>query len=328
MFKKGVQVILLACLNLMVIGCQIQPTHQEDLSATQAALQTSIAGLNSQIEQNAQNTAISLARAEQTLQAQQTLVSTLRHEATPPAATPALETITPSPSSSLSQGSRVKEAKILLYESMSGQRIYGIYPIRYIRQALDFAGITYVDVGSAQGWFYDKLVSSEEWDLIIASSEANSSIQGEFAKLLFQRVQKGSALILEIWDLDQVRSGEIRHLLELCGVEFYADLRDLQSLAMFPLIPDHPVFNVPNQGIRLNNTSLFWYEDNGDLLKISENGAARLLAGTLPERQNDHGVIAECLGGRMILQSFRSHDLALLDSQALWQNYVYYVLRE
>lgn len=311
-------VILFAAIWLP--ACQPQETgNQADLRSTQQALQTSIS----------------------TVALQMTLALPVTQTALHPTSQPAIlpsATLQPSPTSlpigdenptpTSPPPTEPLTAKILVFESISGQRIYGIYQIRYIREALDYANITYIDVGSAQGWFLDKLRSDEKWDLIIASSEANSSIQGEFAELLYQQLKSGAAMILELWDLNRMRSGKIAPLLDLCGVGFYADLKDVKRLAMYPLVRDHPIFHTPNASINLQNISPFWQGDNGDLLKITGSGDARLLAGTNPNQTNDHGTIAECLQGRMIIQTFRSHDLALLDSEALWQNYVYYVLRD
>ncbi|MFZ5810337.1 MAG: hypothetical protein ACOY16_13715 [Chloroflexota bacterium] len=320
------------CLLWMLFLLACQPQNKAEpvgLSLTQQALQTQISAVDEQALNSSRLTQTALSQFQQTQDAQRTLIAQpvpdIPSQNTPEIAPTSTPEIGESVSSSLPPS--LLSAKILVYESMSGQRIYGIYPIRYIREALDYAKITYVDVGSAQGWFLDKLRSDEKWDLIIASSEANSTIQGEFAELLYERLQQGSAMILEIWDLNRVRSGKIAPILALCGVGYYADLKDVSRLAMYPLDREHPIFNTPNQNINLQNISPFWQEDNGDLLKITGEGDARLLAGTNPSQTTDHGTIAECLQGRMIIQTFRSHDLALLDSEALWQNYVYYVLR-
>ncbi len=68
---------------------------------------------------------------------------------------------------------QLKSARILLFENMSASGY-----IRIVKEALDRAGYFYLDVGSATGWFKTQLLSSVEWDLIIAAAEANREFGG------------------------------------------------------------------------------------------------------------------------------------------------------
>jgi hypothetical protein len=222
---------------------------------------------------------------------------------------------------------KIKAAKILLYENMSGQKIYGVYHPRYVQSALNLAGYAFTDVGSALGWFKDNLLTTTDWDLIIASSEAHSKLSGEYFTYLLNHLDQGSAVILEVWDLDEMGGGTIRPILEKCGVALYSDWSPTSTFTLWPLVPDHPIFHYPNGGISMRNTSPFWIGDHGDLLKVTGSGDAQLLLGTMESNKTDHGTLVSCMNGRLLIQTFRDHDFGRLDIEALWQNYVYYVLK-
>jgi hypothetical protein len=222
----------------------------------------------------------------------------------------------------------LKSAKILLFEDMSASRY-----IRLVKEALDKSGYFYLDVGSAKGWFKNQLLSAEDWDLVIAAAEAERGFGGEFFQYIDQRVSGGTAAIIENWDLDSAPTGMARTLLDRCGVQVEADWFQPDLRVFFWLVPDHPIFHQPNElphGLR--NAQPVWPDDVGDLLKLRQSngqqqGDAILLAGTNYSWKTDHGLLATCLGGRMILQTFRSHEYHHDDMVALWQNYIYNALK-
>ena len=222
---------------------------------------------------------------------------------------------------------QIKAAKILLYENISGQKIYGVYWPRYVQAALDRAGYSYTNVGSALGWFKDSLLTSTDWDLVIASSEATNKLQGEYFTYLLDHINRGAAVILEVWDLDLIGRGTIAPILEKCGVAFYSDWLNASSLALWELVPDHPIFHYPNDGISMRNSAPFWWNDQGDLLKLTGKGDAQLLLGTIATQKSDHGTLATCLNGRLLIQTFRSHSYGMVEMESLWENYVDYVLK-
>jgi hypothetical protein len=267
--------------------------------------------------QNAQMTAFASQATEIAQQAAIATVAPLEVQVTP-----TLE-VTPTANINL----QIRAAKILLYENMSGEKIYDLYHPRYVQAALDRGGYSYTNVGSALGWFKDNLLNQPEWDLIIASSEAHNKLSGEYFTYILDHINRGSAFILEIWDLDDMSGGTIAPILKQCGVEVYADWVNLSNIVIWPLIPDHPIFHYPNEGISLKSGEPFWPDDHGDLLKISGTGDAQFVGGTMQSQLADHGLITTCLGGRMIIQSFRSHDLTRYDMENLWENYINFALK-
>jgi hypothetical protein len=219
---------------------------------------------------------------------------------------------------------KIKSAKILLFEDMSGQFIGGVVYNRYIKESLDMAGYSYTDVGSAMGWLKDQLLSTTQWDLIIVASEYKTRITGEYFDYFMEHINRGAGFILELWYLDQIANGEISTLLAKCGIEHHDDWTGVDNLSLWPLVPDHPIFNEPNKNISLRNFANFW-PDHGDIVRLTGSGDAEILLGT--GAKSDKGVLTSCIGNRVLIQTFLDHDYDQSSVMSLWNNYVYNVLK-
>jgi hypothetical protein len=243
-------------------------------------------------------------------------------------------TLASSPQSSVTPGLPVdpderllKSARILLFEDMSASPY-----IRIVKEALDTGGYFYLDVGSAKGWFKTQLLSGMEWDLIIAAAEANREFGGEFFEYIDAHVARGAAAIVENWDFDLAPRGKAGQFLNRCGVRFQTDWFEPNLRVFYWLQPDHPVFNRPNSiPPALRNARRIWTGDIGDLLEgdstiSTDESAPIFLAGTNPNQKNQNAVLASCLGGRVIIQTFRTHEYHHDDMLMLWQNYIYNAL--
>ena len=316
----------------ILVGCGPLGGGQESksLNETMAAIQATLTQQSNQFQtvqpeekatQNVELTQLVEQATQSAAQATQAAEATGAAIASASSQTPQ---ITTSPTSDL--GLKIKAAKILLYENMSGQKIYGVYHPRYVQIALNMAGYAVTDVGSALGWFRDNLLTNDEWDLIIADSEATNKLSGEYFTYINDHLNRGSAVILEVWDLDEMAGGAIKPILDQCGVALYSDWTPTSTFTLWQLAPDHQLFHFPNSDISMTKTSPFWFGDHGDLLKLTGTGDAQLLLGTMQSNTQDHGTLASCMGGRLLIQTFRDHDFSALDVEALWQNYVYYVL--
>ncbi len=250
---------------------------------------------------------------------------------TPQPATPTSPAITQSLQSSTDNeemlSRRLNAAKILLFEDMSASR-----HLRYAKEALDRLDYFYLDVGSAKGWFKSQLLSPVEWDLIIASAEARRDFGGEFFEYLDQQAGRGASLVIEYWDWDAAAIGMQQQLLDRCGVEFQDDWFEPDLRVFFWLDPANPILNSPNAiPSALRNATTLWQGDLGDLFRIKNYAGrsesdAKLLAGTYAGQTMDHGVLLTCLQGRMIIQSFSSHEYEKESVIALWQNYIHHTL--
>ncbi len=218
---------------------------------------------------------------------------------------------------------RMKTAKILVYEDTTNIGYW-------ISDALDTMGLKYTFVGDASGTFMEYLNSPIDWDLIIVGAEARSRVQGEFWDVINERVSRDNAgLIAEVWYLNRLGEGRIKPLLTNCGVQYQKDWVKMESV--YWLDSTDPLFSNPNKAMPLINYVNYWGNffpiDHGDLLKLAPGSDAQLLAGTFQKRKSDYGVLASCLSGRVLLQTFCNHDFNHDNIIRLWQNYITYVLK-
>ena len=213
----------------------------------------------------------------------------------------------------------IKNAKILVYEDT-------VNIDNRVRNALDLMHLKYTHVADARGDFLGAINSGTKWDLIIADSEDHRGIQGEFWDALRSRVTgpDKTALIAELWYLDETANGRIKPLMTECGIAYQKDWRQVESI--YILDSTHPVFTTPHTGFSLIHYSPYWPFDPGDLIKLLPGSDATLLAGTFQNRASDYGVMATCFEGRVIFQTFCDHDFRESDTLLLWQNYITWTL--
>jgi hypothetical protein len=357
-FPKIIVFIFIMILGMFVTSCNLPVEEEQSLSGTQLALNatgTALArnqlGMDDQTESeedSAQLTQVAhetqVAKDVQaTLDAQKstelaiptdTMVPTDTPEPTPsptetnvpevtqtevPPPTDTPIPVTPTPDFD----AWMTTAKILIYEDVSG-----IYLPRYVKEALDSMGLSYVDVKDALGNFKGQILSGTDWDLIISAQESRSGVKGEFFDYLNEQLTQGTSVIVEMWDLDDIAGGRISTILTRCGIKLHRDWWDPASneRSIWWLVPEHPMFHQPNEGISLAHYSLYWFGDAGDLLKIIPGSEAVLLAGTEAQVKDSYATVATCLDGRFILQTHSSHDYRREDMVRLWQNYIYNTL--
>jgi hypothetical protein len=66
--------------------------------------------------------------------------------------------------------------------------------------------------------------------------------------------------------------------------------------------------------------------DVGDLLMSTENSSGVLVGGNVNYRKTDYGLLGVCDNGRLVLQTFSTHDYTAAEVKKLWENYIYYTL--
>lgn len=214
---------------------------------------------------------------------------------------------------------RMKNAKILVYEDTPAIGLW-------ISDALNGMGLKYTHVGDAIGHLMENLNSPVQWDLIIIGAETKTKVQGEYWDVIGEKITRDkTALIAEVWYLDQVGSGRIKPVMTNCGIEYQHDWDLAESI--YWLDSTHPVFSDPNIAMPLINYSRYWYYNAGDLIRLIPGSNATLLAGTFQKRKSDYGVLATCMDGRVIFQTFSNHDYHQDDIIRLWQNYITYTLK-
>lgn len=326
---------IIVSLLLVGLSCTLVGTEDTSLIQTQTALQVQLTVQSQQQNQNFQETAMAAERTQIAQEIQATTLAAqmaqLTQQSSNNSSAPSTQEPPPppppasSPAPSVDIQSKIKSAKILLFEDMAGTG-----NLEYYQEALEMGGFTFKDDGSAQGWFKEDLLGGK-WDLIIAASESRTKIQGEFFQYLLEHINRGTAVIIEHWALDDLSQGKVAPILSKCGVAvqrdwFFQDLA-FADLSVWPLVSGHPIFNEPNTGISLRNFTVFWKDnDQGDFLKLTGSGDAQMIAGNIATSKSDHGTIATCLGGRLIIQTFSSHNYRRDDVTRLIENYVHYTL--
>jgi hypothetical protein len=232
-------------------------------------------------------------------------------------------------------GERIRGARILLYDNTYGSYdIYGRAMTSYIADAVDGMGLggNTTNVRDAMGNFMTELNSGTQWDLIIVGAESRSNIRGEFWDVIGDHMRNDVAVVSEIWYLDQIAIGRITPVLNMCGIDYTADWQrdanaNLNNYLIYILEPQSPLFSDPNSvGMLIPTSNYAWVGDVGDRVKITDGSKATLMAGVLPNERQTGGLIAECMEGRVIFQTFDTHDYKYNDMIALWQNYVTYTL--
>lgn len=257
--------------------------------------------------------------------------------ADPPAAPvdPPEQPVNPPPQPSQDMGERIKGARILLYDNTYGSvDINGKFMTSYISDALDSLGLSsnVTNVRDAMGNFLTELNSGAQWDLIIVGAESRSNIRGEFWDVLGDHMRNDVAVVSELWYLDQIANGRIAPVLSMCGIGFTSDWQraanaNLNNYLIYILEPQSPLFSNPNNvGMLIPTSNFAWVGDVGDRVKITDSSRATLMAGVVPNEHQTGGLIAECMDGRVIFQTFDTHDYKYNDMTALWQNYVTYTL--
>lgn len=224
----------------------------------------------------------------------------------------------------------IEGANILIYEDATGDP--SLAPIvSNTVNAMNFSGGRVIDTGDAMGRFREYANSASDWDLIIVAAEVRSSFSGELFELLYDHIDNGGAVIIEMWYLDEVARGKIAPILSDCGVGFFRDWErasdyDPYKYSIYWLDTSHPLLSMPNTVRAPSYPYPVWFGDAGDLLKLVPGGDGVLVGGLYQNRKSDYGVLASCLEGRMVIQTFSSHDYDWELVQPLWENYITYTL--
>jgi hypothetical protein len=244
------------------------------------------------------------------------------------------ETPLPQPTNppAMSLEEKIRGSNVLIFEDIWGDMtLSGDKRVSQAVDSIGFSGGKVINVGDAMGNFKSHLLSGTAWDLIIISAEVRSGIQGEFWQYMLDHLNNNVAMIAEVWYIDDTALGMIAPVLTKCGIQLHKEWvrnpgDNVLDFSILNLVTDHPIFNTPNSGVTLVTPNIYWMDDAGDLLQIGTGGDARLLAGLFSNRKTDYGVIAECLGGTVIFQTFSTHDYRSDQTVPLWVNYINYTL--
>jgi len=221
----------------------------------------------------------------------------------------------------------MKDAKILVYDAMWAR------DTAVIENAIDglALGRNTTNVKDAVGNFISSMNSANQWDLVIVVSEWRSLVQGEVFDVIVTQLDRGSSVIFETWYIDQVYNGPIQPIMQRCGISFHRDWwrapgDDLNDYLVYLLELDDPMFSQPNTISMLVPYDTRWIDDVGDTVKINPGSDAVLLAGRMQKEYTSYGLMVKCMDGRLIWQTFSTHDYKDQDMTNMWQNYIYNAL--
>lgn len=226
---------------------------------------------------------------------------------------------------------RILAANVLVYDEPDAQ---GRLVPRMAKalEGMRFSGGNVVNTNNYLGNF-DRLLRNGGWDLVILAVESRDRTDlGSLGVLdgIMNHVNSGGALIVETWNLDEDQSALGQFMLSICNAHVEKDWhRSTGNYIDFyipALTPNSPVFTTPNTVTMPLQPNIFWTGDAGDLIRIDPKGHNRILAGLLSNDPNNYGLLTSCQDGRVILQTFSTHDYSLYDTVRLWQNMMHYTL--
>ena len=317
-------------LTLSAMACSLPGSAAgPDLSGTQVALaiqQTTVANQQATIDAGGQQQAATLPPPEQPTYTPYPTYTAAPVDTAAPQPTPAAIDTVPA----LDINERIKGSNILIFEDITGDPSLVPVVTRTIN-SMNFSGGKIVNTADRMGDFKDQANSATAWDLIIVAAEVRSSFSGEMFEALYDHINNGGAVILEVWYLDKVASGKIAPILSKCGVSFFRDWQrsysyDPFSYSIYWLDKTHPLLSTPNSVLPPSYPYPEWFTDAGDLMELGSDGDAVLVGGVHQDRKSDYGVLTSCLDGRMVLQTFSTHDYKMDIVQPLWENYITYTL--
>ena len=219
---------------------------------------------------------------------------------------------------------KIKNANILVFEDIRG--FYDLSPwVTRVTQSMDLNHVT--NVGDGLGNFQKEIYSPTKWDLIIISVEVRTNFSGEMFDGVIDRLNDGAAVIIELWHLDRIANGRIAPLMSNCGVSYQRNWErpynyDPLDYSMYWLDTSSPIIATPNEVQPLYSSTNYWFTDAGDQIKLASGGNATMLAGLYPKEKSSYGTLASCMDGRMIFQTFATHDYKYEQMIPLWENYI------
>jgi hypothetical protein len=341
--RKNLQLLGIISLMILVsLACQLSgstpapATQDPNLVYTQVALALTLTAVNNPptVQPTAQPTTQS--QDSGLVNTQVAMVLTQTAMSIPPAPTEhilptvqVLPTEKPVPTEQDLE-SKMKNANILVYEDAAGDYTF----IPYVKRALDSVPGYHEYVADAMGTFMDKLNSGTKWDLIISASEMRTNISGDYWTILKQKVDEGAALVSEIWYVNLINDGKIAPLLRECGLKLQSDWQAAAvynriDYGMYWVDSNNPVFTTPNKIDRFGAslTDPAWlYGDIGDLMEVTDNTKGTILATKNLGQSGRYGLISSCMKGRVIFQTFSSHNYPTDGMIALWENYIFNTL--
>ncbi|MCE1252138.1 MAG: hypothetical protein LWX83_01175 [Anaerolineae bacterium] len=253
-----------------------------------------------------------------------------------PTLTPSLtptNTTTPTNTPVPGLAERIRSANILIYEDMGENNL-----VPRIDRGLDLLNLSGGRVVNTHNNLplFTKELENTNWDLIIIDAEGRDTILlsslGAYDEVV-KHVENGGALIVEYWNMDEDSSDLASFIEDKCQIRVeknwvreegynYSNymLYDLNQGSASTLF--YTPFKI-NPPIRPN---IFWTGDIGDLMVKLPGSSAQFATGLVSKDPSRYGLLTTCNQGRIILQTFSTHDYRLFETTELWANYIHFTL--
>lgn len=87
-----------------------------------------------------------------------------------------------------------------------------------------------------------------------------------------------------------------------------------------------PIFDTPFKINLPMRPNIYWTGDIGDLIVKLPGSLALFGTGLTSRDPNRYGLLTSCNDGKILLQTFSTHDYRLFETTELWANYAHFVL--
>jgi hypothetical protein len=228
---------------------------------------------------------------------------------------------------------RIKAANILIYEDLGNANL--VPRISRAIDLLNLSGGKVVNTHNNLPSFITNLNSPVAWDLVIVDAESRDIIHlgslGVYNQVV-RHVENGGAFILETWNLDEDSSDLASYVEDKCAIRVEKNWvrlegsNNIADFALYNLNQGVPVFDSPYKINLPMLPSVYWNGDVGDLMSKNPGSKALFATGLTSHDPSRYGLVTSCDEGRLILQTFSTHDYRLFETTELWANYIHYVL--
>ncbi len=228
---------------------------------------------------------------------------------------------------------RIRRANILIYEDMGDNNL-----VPRIDRGLDLLNLSGGRIVNTDKNLpaFTKELEKENWDLIIINVEGRNTIYlstlGVYDAIV-KHVENGGALIVEYWNFDEDSSDLASYLEDKCLIRVeknwvreegynYSNymLYDLNQGSASTL------FNTPFKITPPLRPNIYWTGDIGDLMVKLPGSSAQFATGLVSKDPSRYGLLTTCNQGRIVLQTFSTHDYRLFETSELWANYIHFAL--
>jgi hypothetical protein len=343
------RLLISLCAVLMVInmvGCAAKPQSTSLLDSTDKSVQETLAVIAAWQTQEAMPTATPVPdTATPTETPVPSLAPTSTSTPVPPTSTglptdtptatltsTATATFTPVPGLE----DKIKTANILVYEDMGSNNL--VPRIDRALALLNLWGGKVINTHTNLAQFTKELKSGTKWDLIIINAEGRDIVHlgslGVYDDVVYH-VEHGGALIVEYWNLDEDGSDLSAYIEDKCAIRaeknwmriYNSDKKDYSGYLLYDLNQGLSVlFNSPYKINMPMYPQPYWQGDVGDLIEKLPGSTAQFATGLVSKDPNHYGLVTTCNHGRLLLQTFGTHDYRLFETTELWANYIHFAL--